>query len=271
MSAPITLRCRAPLPEGTDVSALRPGMTRAELERALIVVEGCPYPAADLFELRGIDGSHLVFDGDCRALRRLGAGMATGNLTVHGDAGDEVGLDMSGGAIHVQGNAGRLAGAQMRGGLIDIAGDCGDCAGGALAGARQGMRGGLLHVHGNAGDRTGEGMRRGVLLVDGDTGDFAGARMLAGTLILGGSVGAHAGFGLKRGTLLLCHHRARMPGYFNDCGAHEFAFLTLLSRALADRLDLPAAPLWRRWCGDLAEGGHGEILVPAGTCIAMGD
>lgn len=257
----MVLRNRATAFADIDVSALRPGLTRAQLERATLWCDGREHPAAELFDLHGDDSAHLVFDGDCHDLRALGAGMDSGRITVTGNAGDELGLGMTGGAIHVQGSAGRLAGAQMRGGLIDIAGHCGESAGGAPAGARQGMGGGLLHVRGNAGDRAGECMRRGVLIIDGDAGDFAGARMLAGTLILGGGLGAHPGFGLKRGTLLL-RRPAAMPGYFNASGMLEAGFLFLLARALAEHVNLPAQARWQRWCGDLAEGGHGEILVP---------
>lgn len=263
MSAPVTLRARGALPADLDASALRPGLSRAQIESLPLALDGKVNPAGFWFDVRGGDVSHLVLEGDCRALRRLGAGLAAGRITVAGDAGDELGLGMTGGEIRVEGSAGRHAGAEMAGGLLDIGGRCGDFAGGAQAGNRQGMRGGLLHVRGNAGDRAGDCMRRGVLIIDGDSGDYLGSRMLAGTVIAGGNVGALPGFGLKRGTLLLRGAPPEPPGYFNDCGVHAFDFMSLLARALAGHLMLPLGVRYRRWCGDLATGGYGEILMPA--------
>lgn len=266
MSAPITLRPRGPLPADLDVSALTTGLTRAEIERIALTPFAAPAdarPAGEWFEVRGDDPSHLLFEGDCGTLSRLGADLRDGRITVAGDIGDELGLGMSGGAIHVQGRAGHFAGARMQGGVIDIAADCGDFPGGAPEGDRQGMAGGLLRVRGNAGDRAGDRMRRGVLVIEGSAGDFLGSRMLAGTVIVNGAAGRHPGYGLKRGTLLLTRAPAQLPPYFNDCGVQEFGFLTLLSAALDGLVAFPAQGNWRRWCGDLAEGGFGEILAPA--------
>lgn len=263
MSAPVTLRPRGALPIDLDGAALRPGLSRAQIESSPLTVDGAVYPAAHWFEVRGDDAMHLVLEGDCRPLRRLGAGLTAGRITVAGDAGDELGLGMSGGEILVQGSAGHHAGAEMSGGLLDIGGACGDFAGGALAGNRQGMRGGLLHVRGNAGDRAADCMRRGVLIIDGASGDYLGSRMLAGTVIAGGTIGVLPGYGLKRGTLLLRSMPHEPPGYFKDCGVHVFDFVTLLARSLKSHVALSSDLRYRRWCGDLATGGYGEILIPA--------
>jgi hypothetical protein len=73
---------------------------------------------------------------------------------------------------------------------------------------------------------------------------------------------------LRRGTILVNRAADDMPAYFQDSGVHRLLFLRLLQRHLqalggpiAGFAPLPAVV--RRYCGDLAAGGTGEILVPA--------
>jgi formylmethanofuran dehydrogenase subunit C len=82
---------------------------------------------------------------------------------------------------------------------------------------------------------------------------------------LGGS-GANPGLGMKRGTLLLAKAPERLLPSFADCGGHELGFLALLFAHLSPhspRLAALAPQLraTRRWAGDLAAGGKGEILL----------
>jgi formylmethanofuran dehydrogenase subunit C len=122
-------------------------------------------------------------------------------------------------------------------------------------------------VRGRAGDRVADRMRRGVVLIEGGAGAFVGSRMLAGTVIVRGEIGPQPGFALKHGTLLLLDGSPKLPDTYNDCGRHELLFLSLLERDLRARCGLEAfLPLprsVRRYCGDLATGGKGEILVNA--------
>ena len=70
----------------------------------------------ELFVVEGDRGDgHLVFEGDLRPVRAIGAGMASGRLTVRGDVGPRLALGMSGGAMTVEGSAGPWAGAEMCG------------------------------------------------------------------------------------------------------------------------------------------------------------
>jgi formylmethanofuran dehydrogenase subunit C len=201
----------------------------------------------DLFEIGDGDSQHLIFRNSCERLTHIGAGMRSGMITVEGDCGSHAGLGMKGGSLIINGNAG-------------------DFAGGALPGDRQGMRGGILAIQGNAGDRAGERMRRGLLLVGGSAGAYCAANMLAGTIFVAGRVGSMPGFSLKRGTLLLKHTPEDLPATFQDSGEHVLLFLTLLENQLRQGGDafarfLPFAKKVRRYCGDLAWGGTGEILV----------
>lgn len=221
---------------------------------------------ADLFEIEAGNPAQLLIRNACDRLTHIGAAMRSGTLTVEGDCGSFAGLGLDGGRLEITGNAGDFPGCGMKAGTLHVRGDAGHSAGGPLAGDRLGMRGGVLIIDGNAGDRTGERMRRGLLLVGGDAGAYCGANMLAGTIYVAGKIGAMPGFSLKRGTLLLARTPAHLPATFQDSGEHTLLFLTLLEKRLqrepatyARFLPLPSKV--RRYCGDMAWGGTGEILV----------
>jgi formylmethanofuran dehydrogenase subunit C len=72
---------------------------------------------------------------------------------------------------------------------------------------------------------------------------------------------------MKRGTLLFSGN-PELPATFNDCGTHELMFLRLFARHLrelgpATAAFAPAGERVRRWLGDRANGGVGEVLVTA--------
>jgi formylmethanofuran dehydrogenase subunit C len=90
--------------------------------------------------------------------------------------------------------------------------------------------------------------------------------MGAGTIAVAGRVGAFPGMAMRRGTLLLQQPPAALVATFNDCGEHPNGFLTLLVRSwrtLPGRFGtLPDGRVRvRRYVGDLANDGRGEILV----------
>jgi formylmethanofuran dehydrogenase subunit C len=205
----------------------------------------------------------VIANADDR-LDDIGAGMTRGELVVEGDAGARAGVGMSGGRISIEGSAGPGAGTAMSGGELRIAGNAGDHLGTALPGERHGMRDGVVIVEGAAGAGVGDRMRRGLILVKGSVGPFCGARMAAGTIVVGGEVGGNAGAAMRRGTLVAAgKSMIPLPG-FADCGVHELTVQRLLGRVLAnhgfgelaDRLRA-----LRRWQGDLAVGGRGEIMT----------
>jgi formylmethanofuran dehydrogenase subunit C len=207
----------------------------------------------------------LVVEGDARWLERLGAGMNAGMLIVRGAAGDYAGAQMAGGTLTIEGDAGDGAGCEMRGGRLTIAGNCGDFAAGARAGEMEGMTGGTLVIGGDAGERLADRMRRGLVLVGGDCGAFAASRLVAGTICIAGRIGAHYGYGMRRGTLVLATPPAMLPATFVDGGRGFDVFWALLVRGLAAEpapfSRLAADRLPRRYAGDLAVDGRGEILI----------
>jgi len=205
----------------------------------------------------------VIADADDR-LDDIGAGMTRGELVVEGDVGARAGVGMSGGRISIEGSAGVGAGTAMSGGELRIAGDAGDHLGTALPGERQGMRDGMVIVEGSAGAGVGDRLRRGLIVVRGAVGPFCGARMGAGTIVVGGEVGAGAGAAMRRGTLVVAGKpMVPLPG-FADCGLHELTVQRLLARVLAEHGIGELAgrvQALRRWQGDLAVGGRGEILT----------
>lgn len=269
MSLVLTLREQSPAPD--DLRGLTPrllgALTPSEAARQPL----SPGPGAGdigtLFKVSDNGNAHpdlLIVRTGARRLDGLGRNLDGGCLRIEGHAGAALGQDMQAGEIVVDGDCGDFAGCGMRGGLIRVLGDAGHGLAGALHDTRQGMAGGTLVVHGSAGDRAGHRMRRGLVLVGRGCADACGAGMLAGTIVTP-RCGATPGLGLRRGSLIVQCPPADLPVTFNDSGPVDLTWLRLLSRAAADWLPglLPAAGSARRYCGDLACGGKGEILVLA--------
>ncbi|CAO3359045.1 hypothetical protein [Azospirillum palustre] len=235
-----------------DMSALLPdrlaGLTAAEVAGLPLPCGGGVATVGGTFDVSAGDAAEgLLIRPGASVLHRVGAGMASGRILVKGDTGSH-------------------AGAGMVGGLLRIAGNAGDALGGALPGLPSGMRGGLISVGGSAGDRVAERMRRGIVVVDGTVGAYAAGFMVAGTLAAGGGCGPHPGFGMRRGSLLLGRPQDTVPEGFADGGSRDWLFLHLLRRALEGTgswFERAGTTRAHRFIGDLAEGGHGEILAMA--------
>lgn len=265
----VTLRQTRSPDQRIDLQGLLPGrladLSEADIGRLPWSVGNRRYPLGELFsiEVNGGDTDRLVLVPLDGRIDRVGAGLDSGSLVVEGDAGDLVGAGMTGGSIRVTGSIGAYGGSAMRGGEVLIEGDSGDHLGGPTGGRRLGQQGGLLRVRGKVGACAGERMRRGLLLIEGDSGERLGHRMIAGTLYCGGSTGELAGYAMRRGTLLLRAEPASFPCTFADNGRQALPFLPLLFRELRrllltdDSLQTPV----RRFVGDLACDGRGEILV----------
>ncbi|WP_119461625.1 formylmethanofuran dehydrogenase subunit C [Rhodospirillaceae bacterium SYSU D60014] len=267
----LALTLRDPPRQRLDLSPLTPdrlaGLDEAAIAAIELISGNQRLRVGDLFAIAIGDPADLSIRNACDKLDFIGRAMTDGTITVEGDAGAYVGLGLRGGRIHVRGGVGPWAGAEMHRGVIEIDGDAGDFTAGAVPGETKGMRGGLVIVRGNAGHRAGDRMRRGILVIEGSVGSHAGSRMIAGTVaVLGAAVGPYPGFGMKRGSLILSSAPERPSPTFADCGAHDLGFLKLLPQAVGDRSSR-LAELWampprvRRFAGDLAAGGMGEILI----------
>lgn len=242
------------------------GLPPAEIERLPLALGTRRQCVGDWFRIEAAGDATVEIAGDCRRLDRIGGGMSQGALTVQGDAGAYLGMGMSGGTIAVTGAAGYGAATDMRGGTLRIAGDAGDALGGPLPGASGGMSGGTVLVAGRVGGDAGRRLRRGLIVVGGDAGDGAGAEMVAGTMLIAGKIGTRAGAGMRRGSIVALGGARHVGATFADCGINDLVFLRLLARHIAalglDPLASRLGPL-RRWLGDAAVGGTGELLLPA--------
>jgi formylmethanofuran dehydrogenase subunit C len=246
----IVARVTAPA-EPADFSAVLAGawtaLAPAELARRPVVVGGRgELPLGDMCEVSGTADGTIRFTGDLSGVTRLGAGLTEGAVLVDGGVGDEVGLGMAGGSIEVRGDAGARAG-------------------GAAPEARRGMTGGELVVHGSAGESAGALMRRGLLAVGGRVGHHAGAGMIAGTLVAFGDVGAAAGLWSKRGSIVALAG-VTIPSTYRYACTYQPIHLRLTLTRLRSRYGLPVGEhhlsgYYRRYSGDLADLGKGEILA----------
>jgi formylmethanofuran dehydrogenase subunit C len=266
----LCLTLREPPAQRVDLSPLTldrlAGMTVAQVSAIELSSGNRKLPVGSLFKVSGRVGSELEIRNGCDKLDRIGDGMTRGRIIVRGDAGAYLGARLGGGVVEVEGTAGAYAATGMRAGLIRISGNAGDFLGAALPGEHRGMRGGTVLVAGDAGDRVGDRMRRGMVLIEGNAGNYCACRTIAGTIAVSGRVGAFAGFAMRRGTLLLLEPPAEWLPTFNDCGEQLFGFLTLLVRSwrtLPGKFaSLPESRVRaRRYVGDLANDGRGEILI----------
>lgn len=267
--SPLTLRLLAPPVPHLDLASLTPdrlaGLGADAIRRLPLWVGNRQAAVGDLFAVTGDDTDTLVIQSDSDRLDWIGAGLTRGQVRVEGRAGAYLGRGLRAGLIEVTGDAGPFAGSGQSGGTLRIRGNAGDFLGAAVPGERRGLGGGRIEVWGSAGDRVGDHQRRGAILIAGDAGDYCGSRMVAGTILVLGRTGAWTGFGMRRGTLLLTR-TPTLPPSFNDNGTWDLGFLPLLARDLA-AAGGPFAALQergarvRRWVGDLACDGRGEVLA----------
>jgi len=247
----LEVKLRGALDTVADCSALLAGgwsgLKAADLARRPVSVTGRgPLSLGDLAKVSGEPDGTIRFAGDWRRATRLGAGLVEGRVVVEGDAGDELGLGMAGGSIEVRGSAGDRAGA-------------------AAPEARRGMTGGELVVHGSVGREAGALMRRGLLVAGGTVGDHAGVGMIAGTVVAFGAVGPTPGLWSKRGSVVALGE-VPVPTTYRYACTYQPVHLRLLLSRLKARYGLPVegrhlSGFYRRYSGDLAELGKGEILA----------
>jgi formylmethanofuran dehydrogenase subunit C len=237
---------------------------------ALVVSTGkARLTVGDVFRVTMGDTADIRIAGGSGRFDNVGNGLTGGRITVEGDVGVSAGRAMSGGELRITGSAGPHAGCAMSGGLIHIGVDAGDHLGGAPLGELMGMRGGTIVVAGRAGARAGDRMRRGMIAIGGDAGDFPASRMIAGTVAVLGNCGRLPAYLMRRGTLLLGGEAASWTPTFGESGMLELTMLRLVTREL--KTLLPAGrfagfegPV-RRFAGDMATLGKGEIIRPAGA------
>jgi formylmethanofuran dehydrogenase subunit C len=199
----------------------------------------------DLFEIQGTPDGRIRFVGNLASVGRLGAGLNDGTVTVEGNVGMEAGLAMSGGALVIEGDAAARAGASP-------------------LGHKRGMTGGELIIRGSAGPEAGAAMRRGLLVIARAAGERTGLGMIAGNVIVFGTAGSDTGLWSKRGSVVALGAITPPATYAYAC-TYQPIHLRLMFTRLQVRYGLSIhrrhlTGLYRRYSGDLAELGKGEIL-----------
>lgn len=251
MNSGIVAKLKAPLRERADFAEalVDPWTTLSAGEMARRPVnlerEGRT-TLGDIFDLQGQPAGRIRFEGDLQNAEGIGAGLSEGEVTVEGDVGQEAGLAMSGGMVDIKGNAGPRAGA-------------------ARLGFKRGMTGGELLVRGSAGADAGAGMRRGLLVIAGPAGERTGLGMIAGTVVVFGSAGPDTGLWSKRGSIVALG-RITPPATYTYACTYRPEYLRILLIRVRDTHGFAVRRrhldgLYRRYSGDMAELGKGEIVA----------
>ena len=223
----------------------------------------------DLFGIEEDSSKSLLISGDCTQFDYVGAKMKANQIKVEGSVGDYAAATLGGGQLEISGDSGHYTACGMSGGTVIVEGNAGDATGGASIGAVQGMSGGTVLIMGNAGDRTANLMRRGLIVVRGNNGDYGATHMKAGNLVVLKQNGSRCAYGMHRGTVLLGDAScAETLGdtFIGQPSNYNMDFLILLYKHIGQLMpalqNLPRKKLIRRYIGDLAVGGKGEVLVP---------
>jgi len=253
LSVPLEAECLSP-----DVlSALNP-----DAVRALPVMLGKRQRRLDdFFTIEGDPGEEIEIRGDATKVKWIGRGMTRGRIRVVGNAGMHLGAYMTGGTIEVTGHASDWVGGEMAGGMIEIRGNAGGQLGCAYRGSTSGMSGGTILVEGAAGIELGMRMKRGLIAVRGPVRDFAGLQMKGGTIVLMGGAELRTGAWMQRGTIIAMKPVKLLPTFSYAC-TYTPSFLGVYSKHLRTLgFDVPARGSYRRYTGDAAVPGKGELLV----------
>lgn len=267
---PFTFTLRQEPAQRLDLSALTPdrlaGRSVKEIEAIELGTTRASTKVGDVFKVAEGDLTSVRYEGGSARFDLLGAKLLP-DFTIHveGDVGAQLGRSAKGGRIVVSGSAGPYVASQMTDGHIEIAGDVGELLAAPLPGELAGMSGGRVVVRGKAGARAGDRLRRGIIIIEGDAGEDLGSRVIAGTIIVLGATWGRVGYLNKRGSLVLARGGDFGPTYL-DCGAHQLTFARLFARSLKDDSAGAAVLLGgglRRFGGDTAALGKGEILTPA--------
>jgi formylmethanofuran dehydrogenase subunit C len=246
----LVAQLKAPLQQRADFSDVLVGSwttlaAREVAERPVYLEREGRVPLGDLFEVKGSPEGRIRWSGDLEHADRLAAGLSEGE-------------------VMVEGNLGREAGLALAGGSLDIDGDAGPRAGAAPLGFKRGMIGGELIVRGSAGPEAGAGMRRGLLVIAKSAGERTGLGMIAGSVVIFGSAGPDTGLWSKRGSVLALGKITPPPTYSYACTYQPIVLRLLLTRLrVRYRLSVQGkhfTGLYRRYSGDMAELGKGEIL-----------
>jgi len=196
--------------------------------------------------------SCITIHGNVSKVRRIGAEMKTGEITVYGDVGMHLGEEMKGGKITVHGNASAWAGSMMKNGIIEIHGNASDYLGAPYRGSQKGMRGGKIIVHGNVGNDAGAYMHDGIIKVYGCAKQFTGLRMHGGTIHVQKDCEGRTGACMKNGKIIVCGFLESVLPTFSIEGMKE--------KVKIEETEVAEGPFYL-FLGDLTENGNGKLYA----------
>ncbi len=194
----------------------------------------------------------ITIKGDVSKVRRIGACMKGGEITIHGNVGMHLGEEMKGGKIIVHGNASGWAGSMMKGGTIEIQGNAGDYLGAPYRGCNEGMHGGKIVVYGRVGNEAGAHMKKGVIKIYGNVGQFAGFRMRDGTIYIEKDSEGRAGACMTNGKIIV--------GGFLESFLPTFTIDSIKGKVKVEEGETAQGPFYL-FFGDLTENGNGKLYV----------
>jgi formylmethanofuran dehydrogenase subunit C len=194
----------------------------------------------------------VAITGDVSKVRRIGAHMKTGEITIKGDVGMHLGEEMAGGKITVHGNVNAWAGSMIKAGTIEIHGNAGDYLAAPYRGSTRGMHGGKITVYGNTGSEAGACMKKGVIKVYGNAGQFTGIRMHAGTIYIQGNCDERAGACMAEGKIIIGGKLQSILPTFTIDG--------IKPKVKIDENETVQGAFYV-FLGDLAECGNGKLYV----------
>jgi len=198
------------------------------------------------------EGASITVHGDLSKVRKIGACMKSGEITINGDVGMHLGEEMKGGKITVHGNAGGWIGSMMKGGTIEIHGNAGDYLGAPYRGSSEGMHGGKIVVHGSVGNEAGAHMRKGIIKIYGNAGQFAGFRIRDGTIYIQKDSEGRAGACMKNGKIVV--------GGFLESVLPTFTIDSVKEKVKIEEEETAKGPFYL-FLGDLTEDGNGKLYV----------
>lgn len=249
------------------------GRTLHEIRSLKVYVGNETRTLGDYFEISGETveepkDQSIIIEGDVPDVKYIGAGMAAGRVLVEGCIGMHAGSQMSGGELIITGDASNWAGAEMKGGLMRIHGNAGHQLAAAYRGSSEGMKGGCIAVGGSVGLEAGAFMRRGMIVIQGDVDHFAGSHMKGGEMFIFGRAARRLGVEAEgNGGFIACLGEVEeiLPTYIQDT-VYSPTMMRLYLKQIAEKLGISKAmdfinARFRRYRGDLAVGGNGEILV----------
>ncbi len=233
--AEILLRCKGSIGIMVEAEVISPdifaGKKKEEIEGLLVWQGQKPLPLSDFFDVdvsgAGLpedarpDEINILIEGDVSRVKRIGEGMKSGRIEIHGSAGMHLGAEMAGGSILVQGDAGSWAAREMKGGLLHIAGSTVDHVGSAYRGSWRGMTGGLITIGGNARSQLGGGLAGGQIVVSGNVENFCGIRQNGGLITIMGSAMRGTGAEMSGGTIAVCGEIRQFSPGFVEAGREE--------------------------------------------------